>query len=407
MTKRLSLTKALLGSLIVALSLSALTGIYIFIVGDFGEMEIKTLITTLSLSFFSMTSLSCTVVLERKRVVWLAAPGLVLSSIGLVWSLVMIWTEWETEFAGKTMVVLVLLAVSFAQSCLLELAPLKGRLLWVFVATVACIFTLAAVLSTMLIFELDDEFLMRLVGVLGILDTAGTLSVPILYKLGGKAPTEARRLRAQPGEQDWRIDVSCPRCGHRDVHPVGTIRCPQCSLVIHVSVDDPTKHTAKGRFQFSLRGMLLVFLLVSLPLGWIGFRMGQLRRQAAVVKELEPLAPRLRYSYGNLRWVSFQNTNPDRFDPSVLARLKDLPKLERLDLRGMPIADAELAYLRGARLMRLDLADTPITDAGLAHLEGIEGLCYVEVSGTSVTATGAQALARRTTGVQVRGVAGN
>jgi len=153
--------------------------------------------------------------------------------------------------------------------------------------------------------------------------------------------------------------------------------------------------------------MLLVFTLVSLPLGWIGFRIGQLRRQAAVVKELEPLAPRLHYRYGNLRWISFEDTKPDQFDPSVLARLKDLPKLERLDLRGMPIADAELAYLRGARLMRLDLADTPITDAGLAHLEGIEGLCYVEVSGTSVTGSGARALARRMRGVQVRGVAGN
>jgi len=265
---------------------------------------------------------------------------------------------------------------------------------------------LAALLSTMLIFELDDEFFMRLVGVLGILDTAGTLSVPILFRLGGKAPTEARRP-AQPGEQDWRIDLACPRCGHREVHPVGTIQCPECSLVIHVSVDDPTRQTGKGRFQFSLRGMLLVFALVSLPLGWIGFRIGQLRKQAAVVKELEPLAPRLHYRYGNLRWISFEDTKPDQFDPSVLARLKDLPKLERLDLRGMPIADAELAYLRGARLMRLDLADTPITDAGLAHLEGIEGLCYVKVSGTSVTATGAQALARKMRGVQVTGVAGN
>ncbi len=406
MPRRLSATKALLGSLIVALSLSALIGIYIFVAGDFGEMEIRTLITTLSLSFFSITSLSCTVVLERRRVVWLAVPGLVLSGIGLVWSLVMIWTEWDTEFAGKTMVVLVLLAASFAQSCLLAMAPLKGRMRWVFFATVACVFALAGLLSTMLIFELDDEFFMRLVGVLGILDTAGTLSVPILFRLGGKAPTEARRP-AQPGEQDWQIDLACPRCGHREVHPVGTIQCPECSLVIHVSVDDPAKQAGKGRFQFSLRGMLLVFTLVSLPLGWIGFRIGQLRRQAAVVKELEPLAPRLHYRYGNLRWISFEDTKPDQFDPSVLARLKDLPKLERLDLRGMPIADAELAYLRGARLMRLDLADTPITDAGLAHLEGIEGLCYVEVSGTSVTGSGARALARRMRGVQVRGVAGN
>jgi hypothetical protein len=135
MTRRWSLTKVLLAALIVALSLSALIGIYIFIVGDFGEMEIKTLITTLSLSFFSITSLGCTVVLERRRVLWLAAPGLLTSGIGLIWSLMMIWAEWDTEFAGKTMAILVLFAVSFVQSCLLALPPLAGRLVWVFRAT--------------------------------------------------------------------------------------------------------------------------------------------------------------------------------------------------------------------------------------------------------------------------------
>jgi len=406
MSGRLSATKALLGSLIVALSLSALIGIYLFVAGDFGEMEIRTLITTLSLSFFSITSLGCTVVLERRRVFGLAVPGLVLSGVGLVWSLVMIWADWDTEFAGKTMVVLVLLAVSFAQSCLLALAPLRGRLRWVFFATVACIFTLAAVLSSMLIFELDDEFLMRLVGVLGILDTAGTLSVPILFRLGGRAPTEPRRP-PPPGEQAWQIDLACPRCGHRGIHPVGAIQCPECALMIHVSVEEPVGQVAKGRFQFSLRAMLLVFLLVSLPLGWVGFRIGQLRRQAAVVKALEPLAPRFHRRYGNVRWISFPDKNPDRFDASLLARLKDLPKLENLDLSGMPIADGDLAHLRGTTLKQLNLADTPITDAGLAYLAGIEGLRHVDVSGTAVTAEGAQALTRSMRGVQVTGVKGD
>ena len=219
-------------------------------------------------------------------------------------------------------------------------------------------------------------------------------------------PPEARRAPATPEEPAWRIDVSCPRCGHRDVYPVGTIRCPKCSLQIHVRIDDPGKRTGEGRFQFSVRAMMLVFLLVSLPLGWVGFRIGQLRRQAAVVKELEPLGPRLHYRYGNLRSVSFDNLDPQRFDPSVLARLKELPKLDHLNLSGMPVADGDLPRLRGARLKTLDLRGTRITDAGLMHLQGIRGLRHVDVRGTYVTTAGARTLIRKRGDLSVTGVAG-
>ncbi len=395
MARRWSLRRVLLGSLIGALALSALVGIYIFIVGDFGETEIKILVTTLSLSYFSVTSLGCTLARERERAIWLAAPGLALSGVGFVWSLLMIWAEWDSEVPGKTMVVLILFAFSFAQSSLLSLAPLKGRLFWVFVAALVHIFALAILLSVMLIFELDDEFLFRLAGVLGILDAAGTLSVPILYKLGGGRPAEKRPPEETVQDQDRQIDLSCPGCGHRNTCPVGLIVCPKCSLAIRVTVVETGNHAGGRPFQFRLKTMMLVFLAVSLPLGWIGFRIGQLRAQAALAKQLEDLNLSLNYRYGNLYWVSFIGTDADRFDASVLARLKRLPKLTHVDLQGMPITDDDLAYLEGMRLEAVYLADTRITDAGLARLESLIELSHLDVSNTAVTAEGVEKLRRK------------
>jgi hypothetical protein len=405
MPSRLSLRNVLLGSLIGALCLSAVVGIYIFVVGDFGETEIKILITTLSLAYFSVTSLGCTVVLERGKALWLTVPGLLASAWGFLWSLLMIWAEWDPDPAEKTMLILVLFAFSFAQSSLLALPRLPGQAAWIFPAALVCIFALAALLSTMLVFELEDEFLFRLAGVLGILDASATLSIPILHKLGGKAPAEELPRADHAQQRGWRVELVCPRCGHRGVYPAGLIECPHCSLALRLTVLDAAPPAGTARFQFSLRGILLVFLVAALPLGWIGFRLHQLRRQAAVVEALEPLAPKVLYRYGNLFWVSLEEADPDRFDPAMLARLKELPKLEHLSLSGLPITDGDLAYLRGAELRTLDLRQTSITDAGLVHLYHIRGLRRVYVGDTSVTPAGAQSLTRRMGDVQVAGVA--
>lgn len=398
MASRWSLKKALLCSLIGALALSALAGIYIFVMGEFTEGETKILVTALSLAGFSLTSLGCTFVLEKRKAVWLAAPGLGSSAWGFVWSLLLIWPEWETEFAAKTMVVLVLLAFSFAQSSLLALARLQERWAWVFPAAVGCIFALATLLSGMLIFEADDEFLFRVVGVLGILDATATLSIPILYRLAGKPPEEPVASGKELPKQDWRIELACPRCGHRDAYPVGLIVCPKCSLALRVAI---VEGEGGKPFQLSLKAILMVFLVVSLPLGWVGFRIGQLRAQAAVVRKLNEHQPQLNYQFGNLRFVDFGNADPQKFDPSVLKHLKELPRLSYLGLGGMPVTDDVLAHLETMKLTWLDLSGTRITDAGLVYLEDLSQLKFVDVSRTRVTDQGAKRLAGKRPDLQV------
>ncbi len=390
MPRRLSLTKALLGSLIGALCLSALVGIYMFVMGDFGETEVKILITTLSLAYFSVTSLGCIVVVERRRALWLAVPGLLASAWGFLWSLPLIWAEWYPELPGKTMAILVLFAFSFAQASLLALPRLRGRAAWVFPAALVCIFGLAVLLSAMLVFELEDELLFRLAGVLGILDAAATLSIPILHKLRGEAiPEQLPAGQGQKG-QKWRVQLTCPRCGHQDVYPEGTIACPECGLTFRLAVLDGPAPVENRRFQFSLKSMLMVFTLVALPLGWIGFRLRERAEQAQAAEALEAHGANVRYRYGNVDMVTFSFAN--QFDAAVLAQLKKLPRLRTLSFRGIPLTDRDLRYIEHLGIEYLDLQDTQVTDAGVDSLATLGELRHLDVRRTRVTQQGVQRL---------------
>ena len=82
----------------------------------------------------------------------------------------------------------------------------------------------------MLIWEIDDEWLFRGAGVLGILDGCASLTIPILYKLrGGPKPLAIERPYS-------RIELICPRCGHQGEFAIGAINCPQCALKMQVDV---------------------------------------------------------------------------------------------------------------------------------------------------------------------------
>jgi len=87
------LKQAFLRTLIVALVASALVGIYVFLVGDFGRTEVKILLTLLSVSYFNVTSLACAAVLEKAKGRVLAPVGLALGILGILVFIPAIWTE--------------------------------------------------------------------------------------------------------------------------------------------------------------------------------------------------------------------------------------------------------------------------------------------------------------------------
>jgi hypothetical protein len=233
MAEKTSLKQVFLRTFIATVVASALTGIYVLLFGNFGETERRILLTTLTISYFSVTSLACAAAFEQKKSGLMAPAGLVVSAVGFLVFMPGIWVqnvEWEAY--GKLMAILGVFAFSLGQACLLALVPLGRPLRWIFFAVVAVILALASLVSAMIIFEPHDEWFHRIAGVLGILDGCGSLVIPILHKLGGK-PADTI-----PDGSPKRIELTCPRCGHSDAYTLGTIECRKCSLGIRVELLD-------------------------------------------------------------------------------------------------------------------------------------------------------------------------
>jgi hypothetical protein len=232
MTDSFPLKRIFLLTLIVTLCISALIGVYAFLFGQFGDMEIKILLTTLSISYFSIISLACAAAFEMRRGSILAPIGLIVSLLGIMLFLPGIWGEcFDSEAYAKTMGIVAIAGFAFAHFCLLAIVPLETSKRWTFYATSAFIFALAIHLSSWIIFEFDnEEWHIRIAGILGILDGCGSLIVPILYKLSGgeSSPPPSGRLD--------RIQLSCPRCGEPETYDVGTILCNKCGLKMNFQI---------------------------------------------------------------------------------------------------------------------------------------------------------------------------
>lgn len=231
------LQRIMLNTMIVALAVSGAVGMWAFIFGSFGRTEWKILATTLSVSFFSVTALGCATAqqVRRSRLLWL--PGLIASGMGFIVFLVGIWdlTPFRTEeVIFKSMAILALFAFSFSQASLLSLARLSVGARWVFFAALVSIFALATLVSGMILWEVDDEWLFRLAGVLGILDGCLSLTIPLLFKLGYKAP--GFETLTEPEVEVERIPLECPRCHEAGTYPVGLIVCPTCGLRLRVEI---------------------------------------------------------------------------------------------------------------------------------------------------------------------------
>jgi hypothetical protein len=269
MTARWSLKRSLLYSLIAALVLSAVFGIYVFLFGTFGDTEVRLLVTTLAVSCYSLMSLGCAVAWEKRRTRVLSLPGLVVCGLGFLFLLACIWVEgYDSEWFAKATGILAIFALSFAQASVLSLARLKPRQGWLSWTAVVSIFSLAILISTMIVVEVDDEWWFRAVGVVAIVDGCASLTIPILHKLAGLPSAAGQFAEAYP-----RIELTCPRCGHRAEYPVGPIQCTQCSLRIRVEVSAKGDPEEDPPFQFSLRSLLLIMLITALGLGILGTRL--------------------------------------------------------------------------------------------------------------------------------------
>lgn len=196
----------------------------------------------------------------------------------------------------------------------------------------------------------------------------------------------------------------------------------------------------RWRFQFSLRSLLVLVVVVAIPCSWMAVEMKAAKRQKEAVEAILKMKGDTRYDW-EVDVDDFYNPLPNAEPPepawlrSVLGNdccwsvkyvwlgvysesqkdvvlgsdesqsciitdeglenLRVLNQLESLSFSyNQLITDAGLANLEGMiQLRELSLNSTPITDAGLVHLAGLPRLQTLELCGTPITDAGLAHLA--------------
>jgi hypothetical protein len=196
------------------------------------------------------------------------------------------------------------------------------------------------------------------------------------------------------------------------------------------------------RFQFSIRSLLFVVVVVALPFSWLAVEMKKPREQNAAVAgirklggvvghdwefeangipdpykfipllALSPPAPawlrnllgddfftevvdvtldRTKLTGGGMKDLALASsfTHRPKVTDAGLEHVKALTQLRNLDLSGTQVTDAGLEHLKSLTQMDgLSLDDTHVTGGGLAYLGGLSKLQRLYLDGTDVTDAG-------------------
>ncbi len=204
--------------LVCSIALSALLGIWAIVSGEFGDIQARILLTTLTVVGTSILGLACGAFLENPRsqtspLKAVPLAGIFLAVLAALLSFWLIWagTNLESEWMFKTFSVSLIFAFSLAQLSLLSLAKLANRFSWALTAAYVVILILDTIISVIIIFELsgNDSFVLRIIGVLSVIAAALTVMIPIFHRLSRtefaefESPditaidTEIARLQAQ------------------------------------------------------------------------------------------------------------------------------------------------------------------------------------------------------------------
>ena len=135
-----------------------------------------------------------------------------------------------------------------------------------------------------------------------------------------------------------------------------------------------------------MRTLLIVVMLLSLPLGWIGTVLHRTRQQKPVVKSLEGDHVDARWRFGYVIHIGIYNYAENPNIPWVARNLRGFPKLRSLYAQGPHVTDADLVHIKELdSLQHLVLKETAITDTGLQLLTEMDNLEYLAIDGAGVS----------------------
>lgn len=147
--------------------------------------------------------------------------------------------------------------------------------------------------------------------------------------------------------------------------------------------------TPRHWFQFRLRTIFAVIMLLALPLAWIANE----RQKQLELRQWSELLNSLYNRGGKIedqeRSDEYLHISDLQLTDDDLRRLGGLPNIRYLRLQDTQLTDARLAHLAGLKsLETLHLKEPLITDAGLAHLAGLKNLQALHLESPLITDAG-------------------
>lgn len=162
--------------------------------------------------------------------------------------------------------------------------------------------------------------------------------------------------------------------------------------------NEPIPPTRRRWFQFRLRTLLVVMLVISLGMGWVMKERRRIaeRREAFVSAGLmfsvgedsyQPVWHLILFGV-DVRFASRIWGDSTTTDDG-LVHLRELTRLHSLYLRGDQVTDAGMVHLKGLKQLQvLNLNGTQVTDSGLEQLRELTQLKILWLTDTQVTYAG-------------------
>jgi Leucine-rich repeat (LRR) protein len=168
-------------------------------------------------------------------------------------------------------------------------------------------------------------------------------------------------------------------------------------ICYNASMNAATENTSAPRrrwFRYRLRTLLIVLTVLSLPLGWVGWRLAEVHRersaitwvykQGGQVGFIEMPGKRSRWEESKGMWFRRSVESVDLSDSKVsdLSPLTKLKQIKSLVLNNTSVSDlSPLAELQN--LKELDLNNTPVSD--LTPLAELRNLEWLDIGETQVS----------------------
>ena len=228
--------KIALWFLVISVALSAVLGIIAILSGNFGDFEARVILTTVTISAASICALAAGALWENRRERTFPVITVALAILAAAVIIIGIWGKISTISYWKFSATVGVLAIAFAQACLVSLARLASRFASTRIIALIAIFFLATLIIIAICTEVSSEGFFKTMGATAILVAALTIMMPIFHRLsrGDLSPTPQET--ALTSDQHLFPTVLCPRCGATQSNSPTEITCTSCGCRFVVTI---------------------------------------------------------------------------------------------------------------------------------------------------------------------------